>query len=129
MKSIRKIFGFGFNIFKQLSWPTRIFILLSLVLIFMVVSIEITSQPGFCNSCHIMNSFYASWKVSDHSNVNCLDCHLQPGFTGYVKGKLNGLAQLVDCVVGRIGTKPSAFVLDVSCLRSECHSIEELILR
>ena len=126
MKKIDKIFGFGIHIFRELRWPVKISLLLAGVLIFTTIAVEVTSQPGFCNSCHIMNTFYASWKVSDHSNVNCLDCHLQPGFTGYVKGKLNGLAQLVDCVVGRVGTKPSAFVLDVSCLRSECHSIEEL---
>jgi hypothetical protein len=29
-------------------------------------------------------------------------------------------------MVGRIGTKPNATVKDLSCLRSECHSIEEL---
>ena len=127
MKRISKILGFGIYIIKQLNWPARIFLIIFFVLIFTAVSVEVTSQPGFCNSCHIMNTFYASWKVSEHSEVNCLDCHLQPGFTGYVKGKLNGLAQLVDCVVGRVGTKPSAFVFDKSCLRSECHSVEELI--
>ena len=126
MKRISKILGFGIHIFKQLNWPARILIVLFAFLIFTAVAVEVTGQPGFCNSCHIMNTFYESWKVSDHSEVNCLDCHLQPGFTGYVKGKLNGLAQLVDCVVGRVGTKPSAFVFDISCLRSECHNVEEL---
>jgi hypothetical protein len=74
-----------------------------------------------------MNDHYNSWKRSEHSNVNCLDCHLQPGFTGYIKGKINGLAQAVDCMVGRIGTKPNATVQDASCLRSECHSTEKLV--
>jgi nitrate/TMAO reductase-like tetraheme cytochrome c subunit len=90
-------------------------------------AIVVTGQPGFCNSCHIMNDHYDSWKSSEHSNVNCLDCHLQPGFTGYIKGKINGLAQAVDCMVGRVGTKPNATVKDTSCLRSECHSGTELV--
>ena len=51
----------------------------------------------------------------------------QPGFTGYIKGKVNGLAQAVDCIVGRVGTKPNATVKDASCLRSECHSAAELV--
>jgi len=59
--------------------------------------------------------------------VNCLDCHLQPGFVGHVKGKIDGLAQAVNCIVGRMGTKPNATVKDASCLRSECHSAEELV--
>ena len=73
-----------------------------------------------------MNDYYASWKTSGHSSVNCLECHLQPGFAGFVKGKINGLAQAVDCAVGRVGTKPSATVADASCLRPECHNVEEI---
>jgi hypothetical protein len=73
-----------------------------------------------------MEPYYENWKSSGHSSVNCLACHLQPGFSGYVKGKINGLAQAVDCMVGRVGTKPSATVTDASCLRSECHSAAEI---
>jgi nitrate/TMAO reductase-like tetraheme cytochrome c subunit len=94
--------------------------------VFAAVAVEVTSQPSFCNSCHIMNSFYDSWKASSHTQVNCLDCHLQPGFAGYVKGKINGLAQAVDCMVGRVGTKPNAAIKDGSCLRAECHNMSEL---
>jgi hypothetical protein len=105
----------------------KILLLAVIVSFFAAGAIVVTGQPGFCNSCHIMNDHYDSWKSSEHSNVNCLDCHLQPGFSGYIKGKINGLAQAVDCMVGRVGTKPNATVIDASCLRSECHSTEELI--
>jgi len=102
-----------------------------LVIVFLLAvvtggAIMVTGQPGFCNSCHVMNSYYDSWTKSEHANVNCLDCHLQPGFTGYIRGKVNGLAQAVDCMVGRIGTKPRATVKDTSCTRSDCHKIDEL---
>jgi hypothetical protein len=76
-----------------------------------------------------MNPYHDSWTKSKHAEVNCLNCHLQPGLTGYVKGKINGLAQLVDCVVGRIGTKPNATIVDASCLRSQCHATTELPIR
>jgi hypothetical protein len=100
------------------------------VLIFLVTSsIIATGQPGFCNSCHIMNSYYDNWQTSAHSEVNCLDCHLQPGLAGYVNGKINGLAQAVNCIVGRMATKPNATIKDNSCLRSECHSTEELLTK
>jgi hypothetical protein len=118
--------GSGVNVFRQLRWPVKLLLLLMVASFFFAGAIVVTGQPGFCNSCHIMNSYYASWQASSHANVNCLDCHLQPGFTGYIKGKVNGLAQLVDCVVGRVGTKPSAFVTDTSCLRPGCHSVEEI---
>jgi hypothetical protein len=124
---VSKIFTLVFNIYKQLSWPVKILLFVVCVSFFSAGAIIVTGQPGFCNSCHIMNTFYASWQTSSHSNVNCLDCHLQPGFKGYVRGKINGLAQAVDCAVGRVGTKPSAWVQDDSCLRSECHNTEELL--
>jgi len=114
------------NIVRQMKWSVRILLLIVIVIFFSGGAIVITGQPGFCNSCHIMNPYYESWEHSNHSKVNCLDCHLQPGFGGYVKGKINGLAQAVACVVGRVGTKPNATVDDASCMRPECHSTEEL---
>ncbi len=112
---------------KQLNWKVKLLALAAVILVFSSGLIVVSEQPGFCNSCHIMNTFYDSWKTSSHSEVNCLDCHLQPGFVGHVKGKINGLAQAVDCTVGRVGTKPNAMIKDKSCLRSECHSTEELL--
>ncbi|MHC4352144.1 MAG: NapC/NirT family cytochrome c [Planctomycetota bacterium] len=126
MKTIRAIFHSGLNVVKQMRWSVRILLLVVIVIFFSGGAIVITGQPGFCNSCHIMNPYYESWEHSKHSKVNCLDCHLQPGFKGYVKGKINGLAQAVACVVGRVGTKPNAVVEDDSCMRPECHSTEEL---
>ncbi len=114
------------NLVRRLNWPARIALLLVLAGLFSVAMVEATGQPGFCHSCHIMHPYYDSWKHSAHAEVNCLECHLQPGFTGLVKGKINGLAQAVDCAVGRVGTKPSATVVDASCLRSQCHSTQKL---
>lgn len=127
MKHIKAIFVSGWNGFRQIKWPVKILLLAVIVSFFAAGAIVVTGQPGFCNSCHIMNTYYDSWKDSEHSEVNCLDCHLQPGFTGYIKGKINGLAQAVDCIVGRVGTKPRATVKDASCLRPECHSTQELV--
>jgi hypothetical protein len=127
VKYIKRIFVSAWNVFKQVKWPVKLLVLVVFVSFFATGAIVVTGQPGFCNSCHIMNSYYDSWKVSAHAKVNCLDCHLQPGFTGYVKGKINGLAQAVDCMVGRVSTKPNATVKDKSCLRSDCHSTEKLI--
>lgn len=104
-------------------------LLAAVAMVFASGLIVVSEQPGFCNSCHIMNTFYDSWKTSSHSEVNCLDCHLQPGFVGHVKGKIDGLAQAVNCIVGRMGTKPNATIKDNSCLRSECHSTEELLTK
>jgi nitrate/TMAO reductase-like tetraheme cytochrome c subunit len=126
-KKIKTILASLTNLFMQLRWFVRILVILAIVVPpFSAAMIVITGKPTFCNSCHIMNRYYDSWETSAHNEVNCLACHLQPGFAGYVKGKINGLAQAVDCMVGRIGTKANATVTDASCMRSECHTIEEL---
>ncbi|HDQ25246.1 MAG TPA: hypothetical protein ENN43_00670, partial [bacterium] len=48
-------------------------------------SVELTSTPEFCSSCHIMEQAHASWTESVHYNVPegekraaCRDCHLPP---------------------------------------------------
>lgn len=129
MNKIRAIFNSAISVIKQMKWSVRIALLIAIMIFFSGGAIVITGQPGFCNSCHIMNPFYESWENSSHSHVNCLDCHLNPGLVGYAKGKINGLAQLVACLSGRVGTKPNATVVNASCLRSECHSTEELVTK
>lgn len=125
-KCIKRVPAALIGAFCRLSWPVRILVVVVGTGGFVVAAVEATGQPGFCNSCHIMKPYYDSWTQSSHAEVNCLDCHLRPGLTGLIKGKINGLAQLVDCVVGRVGTKPNATIVDASCLRSDCHATEKL---
>ncbi|MCF7972568.1 MAG: NapC/NirT family cytochrome c [Phycisphaerae bacterium] len=122
MKFIKK----SFHGFKELKLSVKIALIVGLLPLLMIIPIEATSTTDFCDSCHIMNDYHASWEASKHAEVNCLMCHLQPGFSGFVTGKLNGLAQLVDCVVGRVGTKPNGSITDASCLREGCHSVDTL---
>jgi len=121
VKRIKGVFGWGRRAFKRLSWPVRILLVVVVFGVFGFVGIEVTGTPAFCNSCHIMNEYYDSWKASSHNEVNCLKCHTQPGLLNYARAKINGLAQTVDCLVGRVGTKANGFVPDASCLRSGCH--------
>ncbi|NIA16730.1 MAG: hypothetical protein GWO86_00100 [Planctomycetes bacterium] len=127
MKYIKKILVTAINIFRELKLSVKILLAVTAVVFFMGISIVATGQPGFCNSCHIMNRYYSSWEKSSHSEVECLECHLTPGVMGLIKGKINGLSQAIDCIVGRVGTKPNAVVEDVSCLRAPCHSTEKLV--
>jgi nitrate/TMAO reductase-like tetraheme cytochrome c subunit len=80
-----------------------------------------TSRPVFCNSCHNMEPYYKSWQESSHKDVTCIECHFPPGVGGEARGKVLGLVQLLKYVTGSAGTRPSAEIPDVSCLRSGCH--------
>lgn len=107
-------------------WRRVAFIAILIFPVFSIASVEATSQSRFCSSCHIMDPYYASWKVSAHKDVECVKCHISPGATSFVEAKLNGLGQVVDDVLHRTSPKPSASVNQLSCTRSGCHSVEQL---
>ena len=85
-----------------------------------------TAQPQFCNTCHIMEPYYASWQNSKHANVACIECHYEPGSLETLEGKFKALSQLAKYVTRTQGTKPWAEVSDQSCMRSGCHSVRML---
>lgn len=88
------------------------------------VSVHVTSTPRFCNSCHLMEPYYNSWKKSAHKDVDCVTCHLEPGLAGTIKGKWQALSQLTRYVTRTYGTRPWAELNDASC--TQCHKKESL---
>ncbi|MBL9031509.1 MAG: NapC/NirT family cytochrome c [Phycisphaerae bacterium] len=94
--------------------------------VFSVASVELTSQSFFCNSCHIMGPYYQSWTQGKHKDVECVKCHISPGVDSFLAAKFNGLGQVVDDVLNRTSTKPSAAVSQLACTRPGCHSIEKV---
>jgi nitrate/TMAO reductase-like tetraheme cytochrome c subunit len=89
--------------------------------------VELTSQSWFCNSCHIMNPYYESWKAGSHKDVACVKCHISPGADNFIAAKLNGAGQVVDDLLNRTSTKPSASVSNLACMRSGCHTQEKVL--
>jgi nitrate/TMAO reductase-like tetraheme cytochrome c subunit len=85
--------------------------------------VESTSSPPFCNLCHTMSPYYASWEVSPHgqAGVSCVDCHYEPGARSYVRNKIVGLSELVKTATNTEGYLPMGVVSDLSCLRGGCH--------
>ena len=90
------------------------------------VAVEHSSQPEFCNSCHIMEPYFESWERSAHSDVKCIVCHFDPGTMGTITGKFQAISQLAKYVTRTQGTRPWAHVSDQSCLQSGCHSLGAL---
>lgn len=61
----------------------------------------VNSQPWFCNSCHEMNFHYSSWQASTHAaGARCLDCHAEPGVSGFIAEKVRGAEQLAAHISG-----------------------------
>jgi predicted CXXCH cytochrome family protein len=78
-----------------------------------------TSRSEFCASCHIMEPYYVSWQESTHHDVACIKCHFPPGVAEKVRGKMQGLVQLLKYVTATAAPRLVAEIPDESCLR--CH--------
>jgi nitrate/TMAO reductase-like tetraheme cytochrome c subunit len=54
-------------------------------------------SPQFCGqSCHVMHPEYTAYKISAHSHVACVDCHIGSGASSYFAAKVNGTKQLIE---------------------------------
>lgn len=84
-----------------------------------VASLELSSTPRFCGSCHIMQPYYQSWKTSTHNEVPCVDCHIPPGVTAEFRKKYEALSMVTRYFTGTYSTNPWTEIDDASCLR--CH--------
>ena len=62
-------------------------------------------SPQFCGqSCHVMHPEYTAYKISAHSHVACVECHIGSGAEAYFSAKVNGTKQLVEVSFHRYPT-------------------------
>jgi nitrate/TMAO reductase-like tetraheme cytochrome c subunit len=112
------------------GWRRFIFAVVITIVILVVllgVALELTSTPRFCNTCHNMKPYYASWVKSSHKDVTCTDCHFPPGLGSKLRGKFTALSMLVNYFTGVYKrSKPWAEISDESCMRSGCHEFRTL---
>ena len=110
---------------RRTPWLLRLLwiaiVLLPLGVAAMFMGIEVSSQPGFCGTCHVMAPYYQSWQTSSHNDVKCVECHIPPGITNELHKKFEAMSMVTSYFTGTYGTKPWAEVPDASCLRPGCH--------
>ena len=57
---------------------------------------EATDSVTFCGeSCHVMDPQNVTYANGPHARVPCVDCHIGPGGSFWVKSKIDGIRQLV----------------------------------
>ncbi|HUX27140.1 MAG TPA: NapC/NirT family cytochrome c, partial [Terracidiphilus sp.] len=62
-------------------------------------------SPQFCGqTCHVMHPEYAAYKISAHSHVACVDCHIGSGAESYFEAKVNGTKQVIEVAFNRYPT-------------------------
>ena len=58
-------------------------------------------SPQFCGqSCHVMHPEYTAYKISAHSHVACVECHIGSGMRSYFAAKVNGTKQVIEVTLG-----------------------------
>jgi nitrate/TMAO reductase-like tetraheme cytochrome c subunit len=69
-----------------------------------VSMIQWTETADFCGRCHTMAPELEAYHLSAHRDVDCGECHVEPGILGWVKSKIAGTRQLVGVVTGNYPT-------------------------
>jgi hypothetical protein len=61
------------------------------------IGVEYMESVEFCGTvCHtVMSPEYAAYQNSPHSRVACVQCHIGPGASWFVKSKIDGLRQVI----------------------------------
>jgi nitrate/TMAO reductase-like tetraheme cytochrome c subunit len=56
--------------------------------------------PQFCGgTCHSMSPELAAYRNSPHSRLECVECHVAPGASGWLESKTAGTRQLMETVL------------------------------
>jgi nitrate/TMAO reductase-like tetraheme cytochrome c subunit len=78
-------------------------------------------SPQFCGqSCHVMHPEYTAYKISAHSHVDCVACHIGSGAKSYFEAKVNGTKQLVEVAFHRYPTPIESPVENLRPARDIC---------
>jgi nitrate/TMAO reductase-like tetraheme cytochrome c subunit len=59
------------------------------------LAVEHLETVEFCGTaCHLMAPEYTAYQASPHSRVACVECHIGPGASWFVRSKLDGVRQV-----------------------------------
>lgn len=85
-----------------------------------------TSTPSFCASCHEMAPQHVTFQSSAHNQIQCVQCHIEPGKKNALKYKLDEGKMFISHLKGEakeiFASRP---VLSENC--EQCHSRNRLI--
>ena len=103
----------------------------ALTLMFLIVffavgyaSHEGSSSSRFCSSCHEMKPEYYTWSNSSHSEVDCVDCHTEPGAANVLKTKADTVDQAIkkQMKTYEAPIRMPSEITDAAC--EKCHNVD-----
>lgn len=121
---------FNFDLSKTED-KLKLFILVSGTLLFLLVAtvggISLTMSPEFCKLCHkTMTPEYVTWKYSSHSQISCVECHMEPGVINILIEKVTATKHLYVYLTGHYEEEmPIKMKHELPSEHCEkCHSVE-----
>lgn len=87
------------------------------------IGVHATSSSSFCANCHSMKPQVLTWEASSHSQVDCVQCHVQPGLENLTKQKVGGIRQLYHTITDNYiaPIRMPSLIPNESCLT--CHDM------
>lgn len=85
---------------------------------------EFTDSVTFCGQvCHeVMHPEFTTYKTSPHARVKCVECHVGPGATWYVKSKLSGAYQVYSVLFNQYEKPIPTPIENLRPARETCES-------
>jgi nitrate/TMAO reductase-like tetraheme cytochrome c subunit len=86
-----------------------------------------TSSTEYCSSCKSMEPAFASWEKSVHAEVECLSCHIEPGFLNELAWRQSEAVTIWSDYLGADEDSrncPACVPTNESC--ESCHPVDEL---
>jgi nitrate/TMAO reductase-like tetraheme cytochrome c subunit len=101
--------------------PTTVFIV-ALLSSVSYQAVEFMESTTFCGEvCHeVMEPELISYRNSPHSRVSCVDCHIGPGASWFVKSKLSGTRQVFAVLLNLYDKPIPAPIRDLRPARETC---------
>ena len=88
-------------------------------------AVQFMDTKQFCGqSCHVMKPEFTAWQHAPHSHVECVDCHLAPGASGWLAAKMSGTMQLVAVVLNSY-PRPIESAMESNRLVSSAETCEQ----
>lgn len=117
---------------KRLKTAAIAVVILALFALFLLLGppqlLAKSESPGFCASCHVMESEHSAFMHSGaHRRIRCVDCHL-PGDNvalHYIWKSIDGMKDVLFFYSGHVPeritlSQHGAMVVKANCIR--CHS-------
>ena len=96
-------------------------------------AVEHMDTAQFCGqTCHVMKPEYTAHLLPPHQQVACATCHIAPGTTGWLEGKMAGTRQLMEVMFNSY-PRPIQSALESNRLVSstetceQCHARQKFI--